>query len=49
VQNSLKQYDGDRAKIQDLEVKLYEAESEKQKLSKSIELYNKKVSTNISL
>ena len=39
----MQQFDGDRAKLQELEVKLYTAESEIHKLNKSIELYNKKV------
>ena len=43
VKHGMQQFDGDRAKLQELEVKLYTAESEIHKLNKSIELYNKKV------
>lgn len=43
AKHSSQQYESDRAKLQELEVKLYTSEGENHKLTKSMELYNKKV------
>lgn len=43
LRNLITQYESDKVKLQDLEVKLYTAESEAQKLNRSVELANRKV------
>ena len=42
---SLTQFEGERTRLHDMEVKVYSSESEIQKLNKTIELCNKKVLT----
>ena len=43
VKNSVQQYENDRVKLNELEIKQYNSDSEIHKLNKSIELYTKKV------